>query len=98
MLGSTDKKTGLWLEEFTTPYYALIDAGVRVTIASPAGGAAPIDPSSEGDGAATDSTRRFKSDPAASAYCMRLFAHFKCITLLRRWRPPSNVSPHQSLR
>ena len=32
-----DKATGLWAEELTTPYYALIDAGYRVVLASPAG-------------------------------------------------------------
>jgi hypothetical protein len=26
-LGSTGKPTGIWAEELTTPYYALVDAG-----------------------------------------------------------------------
>lgn len=45
MTGS-DKPTGLWLEELTTPFYAFIDAGAEVTLASIAGGKVPVDPSS----------------------------------------------------
>lgn len=43
-MGDTGKPTGLWAEELAVPYYALADAGVDVTLASPAGGPAPIDP------------------------------------------------------
>lgn len=35
--------TGLWAEEFAVPYMALVQAGVQVAVASPAGGAVPID-------------------------------------------------------
>jgi putative intracellular protease/amidase len=42
-MGSTGKPTGIWAEELATPYYALRDAGVKVLLASPAGGAVPID-------------------------------------------------------
>ncbi|WP_091456480.1 type 1 glutamine amidotransferase domain-containing protein [Giesbergeria anulus] len=45
-LGDTGKPTGLWAEELAVPYYALVDAGVEVTLASPAGGPTPIDPGS----------------------------------------------------
>jgi len=45
-LGNTGKHTGYYLPEVTHPYYALLDAGVAVDIASPKGGAAPMDPSS----------------------------------------------------
>lgn len=45
-LGDTGQPTGLWAEELAVPYYALVDAGAEVTLASPAGGAAPIDPGS----------------------------------------------------
>jgi putative intracellular protease/amidase len=34
-LGTTGKKTGFWVEEFTAPYYVLQDAGAKLTIASP---------------------------------------------------------------
>jgi putative intracellular protease/amidase len=45
-MGDTGKPTGLWAEELAVPYYALVDAGALVTLASPAGGPAPIDPGS----------------------------------------------------
>ena len=45
-LGSTGEKTGLWIEEFATPYYYLTDRGMKVDIASPKGGLPPIDPKS----------------------------------------------------
>jgi putative intracellular protease/amidase len=46
-LGDTGAKTGFWLEEFAAPYYALKDAGVVLTLASPLGGQPPIDPKSD---------------------------------------------------
>lgn len=49
-LGSTGKPTGLWLPELTHPYYAIKSSDgprpVEITIASPKGGKAPIDPRS----------------------------------------------------
>ena len=45
-MGNTDKPTGLWAEELAVPYYALVDAGASVVIASTAGGKTPIDPGS----------------------------------------------------
>ncbi|MFN6996666.1 MAG: type 1 glutamine amidotransferase domain-containing protein [Aquincola tertiaricarbonis] len=45
-MGDTGKPTGLWAEELAAPYYALVDAGAEVVLASPAGGPAPIDPGS----------------------------------------------------
>lgn len=38
--------TGLWLEEFAVPYNLLRNAGHTITVASPQGGATPIDPRS----------------------------------------------------
>lgn len=38
--------TGVWLEEFAVPYYAFKNEGFEVTVASPLGGVAPIDPNS----------------------------------------------------
>ncbi|QCP54061.1 type 1 glutamine amidotransferase domain-containing protein [Trinickia violacea] len=64
-LGNTGKKTGFWLEEFAAPYYTFLDAGARVTIASPKGGQPPVDPKSDTPEGETDMTKRFKSDPAA---------------------------------
>ena len=61
-LGDTGKKTGFWVEEFAAPYYALADAGVAITLASPKGGQPPIDPKSQEAEAQTESTRRFDQD------------------------------------
>lgn len=61
-LGDTGEKTGFWIEEFTTPYYILADAGAEITIASPNGGQPPVDPKSELADAQTPSTERFYKD------------------------------------
>ncbi|WP_220359387.1 type 1 glutamine amidotransferase domain-containing protein [Alkalilimnicola ehrlichii] len=45
-MGETGNPTGLWAEELAAPYYALVDAGAKVTLASTAGGPAPVDPGS----------------------------------------------------
>jgi putative intracellular protease/amidase len=36
-LGESGDRTGFWLEEFAAPYYAFLDAGAAVTLASPRG-------------------------------------------------------------
>jgi putative intracellular protease/amidase len=46
VMGNTGKPTGIWAEELAVPYYAFIDAGFDVEIASPKGGSIPFDPSS----------------------------------------------------
>jgi putative intracellular protease/amidase len=66
-LGSTDHKTGFWLEEFAAPYYVFKDAGASLTLASPLGGQPPVDPKSEDAASQTDATRRFKGDSAAQS-------------------------------
>ena len=64
-LGNTDEKTGFWLEEFAAPYYAFLDAGADITLASPAGGQPPLDPKSSLPDFQTDATRRFDNDEEA---------------------------------
>lgn len=59
---NTDSTTGLWLGEFTDPYYHFIDKGYEVTLASPKGGKPPIDPLSTTTENITASNRRFKED------------------------------------
>lgn len=66
-LGNTGQKTGFWVEEFAAPYYAFIDAGAQVTIASPQGGQAPIDPTSKLEDFQTEATERYDNDTAAQA-------------------------------
>lgn len=39
-------KTGIWLEEFAVPYRRFKAASYKITVASPCGGDAPIDPQS----------------------------------------------------
>ncbi|QOD61370.1 type 1 glutamine amidotransferase domain-containing protein [Polaribacter haliotis] len=64
-LGDTGKKTGFWIEEFAAPYYTLLDKGVEITLATPKGGKAPVDPSSDTEDTATEDTKRFISDTKA---------------------------------
>ncbi len=64
-LGDTGEKTGFWLEELAAPYYVFIDAGIKVTLASPSGGLPPIDPKSTDESMQTDATRRFDADDIA---------------------------------
>ena len=66
-LGDTGEKTGFWLEELAAPYFVLKDAGAKLTLASPAGGAPPLDPKSEAPDFQTDATRRFTADASAQA-------------------------------
>ena len=63
-LGNTGEKTGFWIEEFASPYYVLTDKGVEVTLASPAGGQPPIDPTSDKPENQTEATIGFKADEA----------------------------------
>jgi len=64
-LGDTGEKTGFWIEEFAAPYYNLLDKGVKITVASPKGGKAPIDPRSIAEASQTEATKRFNKDKAA---------------------------------
>jgi putative intracellular protease/amidase len=64
-LGISGKKTGNWFDEVATPYYKFREAGFDVTIASPKGGTAPIDPLSYDDAFMSESGRKFLGDPAA---------------------------------
>ncbi|ETX09565.1 dimethylallyltransferase [Marinomonas ushuaiensis DSM 15871] len=66
-LGNTGHKTGFWVEEFAAPYYLLKDAGVDITLASPAGGQPPIDPNSALPDFQTESTKRFDADKETQA-------------------------------
>lgn len=61
-LKNTESKTGVWLGEFTDPYYEFIDKGYEVVLASPKGGKPPVDPRSQLTENITSSNRRFKKD------------------------------------
>ncbi|MBK1668682.1 hypothetical protein CKO28_11650 [Rhodovibrio sodomensis] len=68
-LGTTGTPTGFHYEELAAPYWAFVDAGYAVDIASIAGGEPPHDPSSlPGDPAEQPgSVARFRADPDACA-------------------------------
>lgn len=67
-LGDTGRATGIWAEELAVPYYALVDAGVAVELASPQGGPVPFDPASlQARGSNPPPVERFLADPAAQA-------------------------------
>jgi putative intracellular protease/amidase len=70
-LGTTGRRTGVWLEELAAPYYALRGAGAEVTVASIKGGEIPFDPRSTGeepsDLPVPETARRFLGDPEAIA-------------------------------
>lgn len=66
-LGTTGKKTGFWMEELAAPYYAFMDAGYEVSIASPKGGKPPVDPGSLTVEMRGPSVNRFEADPDAVA-------------------------------
>lgn len=61
-MGNTGKKTGFWLEEFAAPYYMFIDKGVKITVASPKGGEAPIDPRSKSGSRLSEASKKFLND------------------------------------
>lgn len=66
-LDPSRKATGVFGSELTAPYYAFLDAGMEVDVASIAGGPIPIEPDSFRWFLATPSDRRFLADPAARA-------------------------------
>ncbi|MBU1188019.1 MAG: type 1 glutamine amidotransferase domain-containing protein [Gammaproteobacteria bacterium] len=65
VFGDSDKPTGFWLEELATPYYTLLEAGHRLTLCSPLGGLAPVDPASCDDQQMTSNCQRFLQDAEA---------------------------------
>jgi putative intracellular protease/amidase len=64
-LGTTGYRTGFWFDDFIAPYYAFLDAGADLTLASPRGGSPPIDPRSIAADVPVASMERFRADPVA---------------------------------
>lgn len=62
-----DVSTGVWYEELSAPYYAFLDAGIDVTLASIEGGDIPIDGRSLAETPLPDSVQRFHDDADALA-------------------------------
>lgn len=68
MGGADTEPTGVWLEELTTPYYELTDAGLDVHVYTIAGGAVPVDPRSlSGDDEPEASVKRYRDDADVQA-------------------------------
>ncbi len=61
-LADETAETGVWLSTFADAYYAFIEAGFEVTVASPNGGKPPIDPLSEQDDHATEGVNIYRND------------------------------------
>ena len=61
------KPTGVFASELTVPYYAFLDAGMAVDVASPEGGLIPVDPQSVKPVLRTDACDRFLADPELEA-------------------------------
>ena len=62
MMGTNEESTGVWLEELTTPYYALTDAGYDVEIVTVSGGDVPIDKRSLVGDEHPESVKRYFDD------------------------------------
>jgi putative intracellular protease/amidase len=56
------KPTGVFSSELTVPYYAFLDAGMTVDVASPAGGVIPVDPQSLRGALRTEACDRMLAD------------------------------------
>jgi len=65
ILEPLSKPTGVFGSEMTAPYYAFLDAGMSVDIASIQGGPIPIEPDSFRWFLAADSDKRYLKDPVA---------------------------------
>ena len=65
------KPTGVFASELTVPYYAFLDAGMDVHVASPAGGVIPVDPQSLKPVLRTGSDDRFLADDNLKSKIMR---------------------------
>ncbi|SNS46159.1 Putative intracellular protease/amidase [Sphingomonas laterariae] len=66
-MGESDRPTGLWIEEFTAPYYVFRGAGADLVLASPKGGPVPTDPTGDAVTPVPPSVARFRADPQARA-------------------------------
>ena len=66
-LGKDGKATGVFGSEMTAPYYAFLDAGMQVDIASIAGGNVPIEPMSFRWFLAAESDKRYLRDANAQS-------------------------------
>lgn len=67
--GENSHPTGVWLEEFTVPFQEFVESGAELIVASPKGGAMPIDPRSA---ASEAQTAEWKEAMAAAKSAVKL--------------------------
>ncbi|MEO0495556.1 MAG: sulfatase-like hydrolase/transferase, partial [Actinomycetota bacterium] len=68
------KATGVYASELTVPYYAFLDAGMIVDVASPRGGDIPFDPQSLRGPMRTDEDDRYLADRDLQDQCVNSLA------------------------
>lgn len=68
------KPTGVFASEMTVPYYAFLDAGMDVDVASPAGGTIPVEPQSLRAPLRTEACDRFLADDEFRAKTLKSLA------------------------
>jgi putative intracellular protease/amidase len=66
--------TGVYASELTVPYYAFLDSGMRVDIASPHGGSVPVEPLSVKEALRTPGDDRMLGDDSLREKLTRSFA------------------------
>lgn len=64
--GPEDHATGVWLDEVACPYYACVEAGHEILLASIAGGEIPVDAASRGEGFYAPAAKKFDEDEKAT--------------------------------
>ncbi len=96
--------TGVFASEMTAPYYAFVDGGMQVDLASIEGGPIPIDPESYRWFLATASDRRFRRDPQARAKAERSlrvadldFAAYDVVFLAGGWGAAYDLGVSEAL-
>ncbi|MCB0976371.1 MAG: DJ-1/PfpI family protein, partial [Acidimicrobiales bacterium] len=62
------RATGVFASELTVPYYAFLDAGMTVDVASPAGGQIPVDPQSVKAALRSGADDRMLADPVLRSH------------------------------
>lgn len=72
-LGDTGKSTGVFASEMTAPYYAFLDSGMEVDVASIQGGQIPIERQSLKWPIASKPDKRFLKDPMFQSKVSRSF-------------------------
>lgn len=72
-LGDTGKSTGVFASEMTAPYYAFLDSGMEVDVASIQGGQIPIERQSLKWPIASKSDKRYLKDPMFQSKVSRSF-------------------------